>query len=49
MMFLAYEGIFRRPPPERIQAALTWGGLIFILSLMAFVLFLDYTRIAAWL
>ena len=49
MMFLAYEAIFRKPPPERIQAALTWGGLIFILSLMGFVLFMDYTRITGWL
>lgn len=45
MMFLAYEGIFRRPVNERVQLILTYGGLAMILTLMAFVLFLDFGRI----
>jgi regulator of sigma E protease len=45
MMFLLYEGLFRRPPSERIQIGLSWAGLIFVASLMLFVFFVDGERI----
>ncbi|MEM9943163.1 MAG: site-2 protease family protein [Planctomycetota bacterium] len=45
MMFLAYEGAFKRPVSERVQMVLTYSGLIIILGLMLFVLTLDATRI----
>ena len=44
MMFLAYEGIFRRPANERIQLILTYGGLAFVLGLMIFVISMDIGR-----
>jgi regulator of sigma E protease len=44
MMFLAYEGIFRRPVNERIQIVLSFAGLIFIVGLMLFVIGLDVWR-----
>lgn len=44
MMFLAYEGIFRRPVNERVQLVLTYGGLAFVLCLMAFVISMDVGR-----
>ena len=44
MMFLAYEGIFRRPVNERVQLILTYGGLAFVLCLMVFVLSMDIGR-----
>lgn len=47
MLFLAYEGIFRRPVSERVQIVLTYGGLFMILGLMLFVIFLDIGRIAS--
>lgn len=49
MMFLAYEGIFRRPVSERVQVVLTYAGLIMILGLMLFVIFLDVGRISSLL
>ena len=49
MLFLAYEGIFRRPVSERVQLVLTYAGLIMILGLMAFVIFLDVGRISQML
>ena len=48
MMFLAYEGIFRRPVNERVQLILTYGGLAFVLCLMAFVISMDVGRIGKW-
>ena len=48
MMFLAYEGIFRRPVNERVQLILTYGGLAFVLCLMAFVLSMDVGRFGPW-
>ena len=45
MLFLAYEGIFRRPVNEKTQALLTYVGLAMILTLMIFVVCLDATRI----
>lgn len=41
MVFLAYEGIRRRPPNERFVVALHTIGFVFIISLMLFVLVLD--------
>ena len=49
MLFLAYEGIFRRPVSERVQVILTYAGLIMILGLMLFVIFLDVGRISSML
>lgn len=45
MVFLAYEGIFRRPVTERVQIMLSYVGLFFILGLMVFVFSLDISRI----
>jgi regulator of sigma E protease len=41
MVFLAYEGIKRRPPNERFVVAMHTIGFVFIISLMLFVLVLD--------
>lgn len=49
MLFLAYEGIFRRPVSERVQIVLTYAGLVMILGLMLFVIFLDVGRISSLL
>lgn len=45
MVFLAYEGIFRRPPPERLFVALNLLGLVCLLSLMLFALSNDIFRL----
>ena len=45
MVFLLYEGIFRRPVTERVYIALSYLGLFLILGLMLFVLLMDATRI----
>ncbi len=41
MVFLAYELIRGKPASERVMVAFTYAGMIFILSLMLFVLALD--------
>lgn len=41
MVFLALEGIMRRPVSERVVLIFQYAGLIFILSLMLFVIGLD--------
>ena len=41
MVFLALEGIFRRPVSERVVLACQYAGLLFIVGLMLFVLGLD--------
>jgi regulator of sigma E protease len=46
MLFLAYEGIFRRPVSEKVQVILTYAGLMMILGLMLFVVFLDIGSIS---
>jgi len=46
MVFLIYEGIFRRPPPERLFIALNVLGLVCLLSLMLFALTMDIFRLA---
>jgi regulator of sigma E protease len=47
MVFLAYEGITGKPPSEKVQVALTYLGLLFILALMLWVLWLDVVRYAS--
>lgn len=44
MAFLLYEGIFRKPPSEKILILLTWIGLIMIGTLMVTVIGLDLLR-----
>lgn len=48
MMFLLYEGIRGKPASERVQMYLTYLGLVFILTLMVFVIGLDLTRLFKW-
>lgn len=44
MLFLAYEGLFRQPPNEKVQIILTYAGLFLILGLMLYVILLDINR-----
>ena len=46
MVFLAWEGVRGKPADERIQVLLSYIGLILILSLMVFVLGLDFGLIS---
>lgn len=48
MMFLAYEGIFRKPLTEKWFMRLTYAGFAFILLLMVFVIGLDVNRGIEW-
>lgn len=41
MVFLIWEGLARRRPPERVVAAATYCGLFFVLGLMMFVIYQD--------
>ena len=41
--FLCWEGIRGKPPSERVVVGATYVGLAFVLSLMAFVLYMDIT------
>ncbi|MFH1303437.1 MAG: site-2 protease family protein, partial [Planctomycetota bacterium] len=41
MVFLCWEGITRKRPNEQVLAAATYVGMIFVLGLMLFVLYLD--------
>ncbi len=45
MLFLCWEGIRGKPADERIQVALTYLGLIFLLALMLWVTGLDIVRL----
>jgi regulator of sigma E protease len=45
MVFLLYEKIRGKPPPEKLVEWSLWGGLALILLLMAFVLYLDVRRL----
>jgi regulator of sigma E protease len=45
MVFQIYEKITGRPAPESFRIGATWLGLILILGLMVFVLYLDFSRI----
>jgi regulator of sigma E protease len=42
MVFLIYEGIMGKPPSEKVFVLLSYLGLAFILTLMLFVLGLDF-------
>jgi membrane-associated protease RseP (regulator of RpoE activity) len=44
MVFLIYEKLRGRPATEQVRLALTYVGLLLILSLMAFVIYLDVKR-----
>jgi len=44
MVFLAAEGVRGKPVDERLQIALTWIGVLCLLSLMALVFALDIDR-----
>ena len=44
MLFLAAEGIRRKPVPPHIQGWLSLGGLAFLLSLMLFATAMDFQR-----
>ena len=41
MVFLIWEGVTRRKPSEKVLAVATYAGMLFVLGLMAFVLYLD--------
>jgi len=41
MVFLLWEAVTRRRPSERVLIGATYAGMAFLLSLMAFVLYLD--------
>ena len=45
MVFLLYEKIRGKPAPERMLEIALYIGLAMILSLMAFVIYLDVTRL----
>jgi len=45
MVFLALEGILRRPVSEKVVIAFHYAGFVFIISLMLFVLGLDVSRL----
>ncbi len=47
MVFLIWEGIRGKPADERVQVVLTYLGLIFILSLMVWVIGLDVVRLVS--
>jgi regulator of sigma E protease len=44
MVFLAYEGIRGKPADERVFGIMTMIGFVMLLSLMAFVFWLDIER-----
>jgi regulator of sigma E protease len=44
MVFLLYESVRGKPASEQIKVGATYVGLAMILSLMAFVIYLDLTR-----
>jgi regulator of sigma E protease len=46
MMFLAYEGLFRRPVTPQVQNLLMLFGFVFIIGLMLFVVAMDIGRIS---
>jgi len=48
VVFLTYEGIFRRPPNELIQVILSYLGLFLILLLMVWTVTLDLSCILRW-
>ncbi len=49
LVLLLYEGIRGKPASEKVVTTVTYAGLIFILTLMVFVMGLDITRLFSWL
>ena len=45
LVFLAYEGLFRREAPLKFRIAVQQVGMVLILALMAFVIFNDAVRL----
>jgi regulator of sigma E protease len=45
MVFLLYEKLRGKPASEGVRVATTYAGLVMILSLLLFVLWLDFTRL----
>lgn len=45
MVFLIWEGVTRRRPSERVLTAATVAGILFVLGLMGYVVYLDIDRI----
>ena len=48
VLFLMYEGVFRRPPNELVQVILSYVGLFLILVLMIWTISLDLSCIPRW-
>ena len=48
MMFLAYEGLFRRPVTPAVQNILMLVGFVMIIGLMLFVVAMDVNRFLPW-
>ena len=48
MMFLAYEGLFRRPVTPAVQNVLMLVGFVMIICLMLFVVAMDIGRFLPW-
>ena len=48
MVFLAYEGLFRRPVTPAVQNILMLIGFVMIISLMLFVVAMDIRRFLPW-
>ncbi len=47
LVFLAIEGVVRRPVPEKVQAAVNVAGFVMLFGLMIFATYNDILRIAA--
>ena len=45
LMFLVYEGVFRKEPSLKVRMVTQQVGLVLLLSLMAFLVFNDITRL----
>lgn len=48
MMFLLYEKVRGKPAPETVQTVATLGGVLFLISVMVFVFYLDFMRVIKW-
>jgi len=49
MVFLCWEGITGQKPSQRVLEAATWVGAMFLLSLVALVMYMDiFVRILGW-
>ena len=45
LIFLAIEGIFRKPVPRKIEAYIHMAGYLLLIGFMLFVTFQDVTKI----